>query len=99
MKRISIFLLLMFVSLCTFAQTQNIIKCHTTEYMEELRRQNPNMPSDADFEREMAILLRQRALNPTTNARVGPYVIPVIVFTFIVRNHLLRGVTFGAVRR
>lgn len=27
------------------------------------------------------------------------YVIPVIVFTFIVRNNLLRGVTFGAVRR
>lgn len=27
------------------------------------------------------------------------YVIPVIVFTFLVRNHLLRGVTFGAVRR
>ncbi len=27
------------------------------------------------------------------------YVIPVIVFTFVVRNHLLRGVTFGAVRR
>lgn len=27
------------------------------------------------------------------------YVIPVIIFTFIVRNHLLRGVTFGAVRR
>ncbi len=79
MKRISIFLLLMFVSLCTFAQTQNIIKCHTTEYMEELRRQNPSLPSDADFERDMATLLRQRALNPTTNARVGPYVIPVIV--------------------
>jgi len=27
------------------------------------------------------------------------FVIPVIIFTFIVRNHLLRGVTFGAVRR
>lgn len=27
------------------------------------------------------------------------YVIPVIIFTFIVRNDLLRGVTFGAVRR
>ncbi len=27
------------------------------------------------------------------------YVLPVIVFTFLVRNHLLRGVTFGAVRR
>lgn len=27
------------------------------------------------------------------------YVIPVVIFTFIVRNHLLRGVTFGAVRR
>lgn len=27
------------------------------------------------------------------------YVIPVIIFTFVVRNHLLRGVTFGAVRR
>lgn len=27
------------------------------------------------------------------------YVIPVIIFTFLVRNHLLRGVTFGAVRR
>ena len=79
MKRISIFLLLMFVSLCTFAQTQNIIKCYTTEHMEELRRQNPSMPTDADFEREMATLLRQRADNPNINARVGPYVIPVIV--------------------
>jgi len=27
------------------------------------------------------------------------YVLPVIIFTFMVRNHLLRGVTFGAVRR
>lgn len=27
------------------------------------------------------------------------YVLPVIIFTFLVRNHLLRGVTFGAVRR
>ena len=27
------------------------------------------------------------------------FVIPVFVFTFLVRNHLLRGVTFGAVRR
>lgn len=27
------------------------------------------------------------------------FVIPVIIFTFLVRNHLLRGVTFGAVRR
>lgn len=27
------------------------------------------------------------------------YVLPVIVFTFLVRHHLLRGVTFGAVRR
>lgn len=27
------------------------------------------------------------------------FVLPVIVFTFLVRNHLLRGVTFGAVRR
>lgn len=27
------------------------------------------------------------------------FVIPVIVFTFLVRNNLLRGVTFGAVRR
>jgi multiple sugar transport system permease protein len=27
------------------------------------------------------------------------FVIPVIIFTFMVRNHLLRGVTFGAVRR
>jgi multiple sugar transport system permease protein len=27
------------------------------------------------------------------------YVIPVIIFTFLVREHLLRGVTFGAVRR
>jgi multiple sugar transport system permease protein len=27
------------------------------------------------------------------------FVIPIIIFTYIVRNHLLRGVTFGAVRR
>lgn len=27
------------------------------------------------------------------------FVIPVIIFTFLVRNYLLRGVTFGAVRR
>ncbi len=27
------------------------------------------------------------------------FVAPVLVFTFLVRNHLLRGVTFGAVRR
>jgi multiple sugar transport system permease protein len=27
------------------------------------------------------------------------FVVPVLVFTFLVRNHLLRGVTFGAVRR
>lgn len=27
------------------------------------------------------------------------FVIPVFIFTFLVRNHLLRGVTFGAVRR
>ena len=27
------------------------------------------------------------------------FVIPVVIFTFLVRNHLLRGVTFGAVRR
>ncbi|HLV35977.1 MAG TPA: carbohydrate ABC transporter permease [Spirillospora sp.] len=27
------------------------------------------------------------------------FVIPIVVFTFLVRNHLLRGVTFGAVRR
>ena len=27
------------------------------------------------------------------------FLIPIIVFTFIARNHLLRGVTFGAVRR
>ena len=79
MKRISIFFSMMLVSLCTFAQTQNIIKCHTTEYMEELRRQNPGMQTDAGFERDMAALLRQRAANPTTNARVGPYIIPVIV--------------------
>ena len=79
MKIISIFLSMMLVSLCTFAQTQGIIKCNTTEYMEELRRQNPRMSSDADFERDMATLLRERAANPATNARVGLYVIPVIV--------------------
>jgi multiple sugar transport system permease protein len=27
------------------------------------------------------------------------FVLPVVIFTFMVRNHLLRGVTFGAVRR
>jgi multiple sugar transport system permease protein len=27
------------------------------------------------------------------------FVIPIVIFTFLVRNHLLRGVTFGAVRR
>ncbi|HUV90011.1 MAG TPA: carbohydrate ABC transporter permease [Anaerolineae bacterium] len=27
------------------------------------------------------------------------YITPIVVFTFVVRNHLLRGVTFGAVRR
>lgn len=27
------------------------------------------------------------------------YVVPIVIFTFLVRNHLLRGVTFGAVRR
>jgi len=27
------------------------------------------------------------------------FLIPIIVFTFVARNHLLRGVTFGAVRR
>jgi multiple sugar transport system permease protein len=27
------------------------------------------------------------------------FLLPVVVFTFAVRNHLLRGVTFGAVRR
>lgn len=27
------------------------------------------------------------------------FVLPVVIFTFLVRNHLLRGVTFGAVRR
>jgi multiple sugar transport system permease protein len=27
------------------------------------------------------------------------FLLPIIVFTFLVRNHLLRGVTFGAVRR
>jgi multiple sugar transport system permease protein len=27
------------------------------------------------------------------------FVLPVLIFTFLVRNHLLRGVTFGAVRR
>ena len=27
------------------------------------------------------------------------FLLPVVIFTFAVRNHLLRGVTFGAVRR
>jgi len=27
------------------------------------------------------------------------FVLPVVIFTFLVRNYLLRGVTFGAVRR
>lgn len=27
------------------------------------------------------------------------YLLPVVIFTFLARNHLLRGVTFGAVRR
>jgi multiple sugar transport system permease protein len=27
------------------------------------------------------------------------FVIPIVIFTFLVRNYLLRGVTFGAVRR
>jgi multiple sugar transport system permease protein len=27
------------------------------------------------------------------------FLLPVVIFTFVVRNHLLRGVTFGAVRR
>jgi len=27
------------------------------------------------------------------------YITPIVVFTFVMRNHLLRGVTFGAVRR
>lgn len=27
------------------------------------------------------------------------FVIPIVIFTYVVRNHLLRGVTFGAVRR
>ena len=27
------------------------------------------------------------------------FLVPVVIFTFLVRNHLLRGVTFGAVRR
>jgi len=27
------------------------------------------------------------------------FILPIVIFTFLVRNHLLRGVTFGAVRR
>jgi ABC-type glycerol-3-phosphate transport system permease component len=27
------------------------------------------------------------------------FLLPVVIFTFLVRHHLLRGVTFGAVRR
>lgn len=27
------------------------------------------------------------------------FVVPIVIFTYLVRNHLLRGVTFGAVRR
>ena len=27
------------------------------------------------------------------------FLIPVVIFTFLLRNHLLRGVTFGAIRK
>ena len=36
--------------------------------------------------------------SPRTGA-AGLFLLPVVIFTFRVRNHLLRGVTFGAVRR
>ena len=49
--------------------------------------QDPEASSDADLAKELA--------NPISFL----FLLPVAIFTFFLRNHLLRGVTFGAIRK
>ncbi len=68
-----------FVALLGFAQTPQYSPCSTTEYMEKLRKENPKMQTDAQFEQFMAQEIALRKSNNATNQRVGPYIINVIV--------------------
>ncbi len=79
MKIITLILIGYFVALLGFAQTPQYSPCSTTEYMEKLRKENPKMQTDAQFEQFMAREIALRKSNNATNQRVGPYIINVIV--------------------
>ena len=62
MRKITLFVLFCCTHLMALAQTTSTnanetparIKCYTTEYMAELRRNNPRMQTDEQFEKFMA---------------------------------------------
>ncbi len=66
----------------TQTETPARIKCYTTEYMAELRRANPRMQTDAQFEDFMAKAIAKRKSDierGVVQPLAGPYVINVIV--------------------
>ena len=79
MKKFTLIIIGYFVVIFGFAQTPKNSPCFTTEYMEKLRKENPKMQTDAQFEQFMAREIALKKSNNATNQRVGPYIINIIV--------------------
>ena len=79
MKKIILTIICCFAIILGFAQTPQNSPCFTTEYMDKLRKENPKMQNNEQFEQFMAKEIALRKSNNTTNQRVGPYIINIIV--------------------
>jgi hypothetical protein len=90
MRKITLLVLFCCTHLMMMAQTKSTntnetparVKCYTTEYMSELRRANPRMQTDEQFEQFMAAAIAKRKSDierGTVQPLAGPYVINVIV--------------------
>ena len=90
MRKITLLVLFCCTHLMMLAQTKSTntnetptrVKCYTTEYMAELRRNNPRMQTDEQFEQFMAAAIAKRKSDierGVVQPLAGPYVINVIV--------------------
>ncbi len=90
MRKITLLVLFCCTHLMMLAQTKSTntneaptrVKCYTTEYMAELRRNNPKMQTEEQFEQFMAAAIAKRKSDiarGVVQPLAGPYVITVIV--------------------